>query len=527
MIRFFRHDMEDTDRFVVTLELVPGAKSISRTVDTVMGMAKDAYTDGRISAVSITDNPGGNPSLSPDVLGNEIFKLGMDVIVHFTCRDTNRVGIESRALQLAMMGMKNILALTGDYSGEGFGGRGAPVFDLDSVNLTCMLSILSKRLYEDGDPEDFFIGCAVSPFKITQGECFAQYAKLCKKTASGARFAITQLGYDAGKFQELLLIQKKMGVNIPTLGSLYYLTPRNAGIMNDGNVPGAVVTDRLRAMVEKEWADPREGKKAAIERTARLGAVLKGLGYRGIHIGGIQRNFDTVGKILDRMEEIQPRWKEFVPDFDLPQPSGVYFFKKNPATGLLDESRKAKKRPPPKTRKRFFKLMQDTHDLLFSFDSPLSGLMKRLCLWADRHPLSRLFFETSEDAVKKLLLNCQKCGDCGIVHIAFLCPESQCPKHIRNGACGGSHNGMCEVYPDRRCIWFRAYNRLASVNKEHEMAAGCIPPRMWELNRSSSWINFHLKRDHQSAATEITRFCSAISCTLNMERDSNDNESIK
>lgn len=68
----------------------------------------------------------------------------MDVIVHFTCRDTNRVGMESRALQLAHMGMKNILALTGDYSGKGFGGRGTPVFDFDSVLLTTMFSDLNR-----------------------------------------------------------------------------------------------------------------------------------------------------------------------------------------------------------------------------------------------------------------------------------------------------------------------------------------------------------------------------------------------
>ncbi len=113
-----------------------------------MGIARDSFADGRLSAVSITDNPGGNPSLSPDVLGHDIFTVGMDVIVHFTCRDMNRVGMESRALQLAMMGMKNLLALTGDYTGKGFGGQGAPVFDLDAVNLLMMLDQLSHRLYE-------------------------------------------------------------------------------------------------------------------------------------------------------------------------------------------------------------------------------------------------------------------------------------------------------------------------------------------------------------------------------------------
>jgi 5,10-methylenetetrahydrofolate reductase len=108
----------------------------------------------------------------------------------------NRVGMESRALQLAMMGIKNILALTGDYSGRGFGGQGAPVFDIDSVQLQILLGMLNERLQASGDPEPFFSGFAVSPFKTTEAELFAQYAKLCRKASAGAKFAITQLGYD-------------------------------------------------------------------------------------------------------------------------------------------------------------------------------------------------------------------------------------------------------------------------------------------------------------------------------------------
>ena len=65
MLRVFQHDLRDPAHFVITLELVPGRESTGRTVDTVMGIARDAFADGRISAVSITDNPGGNPSLSP------------------------------------------------------------------------------------------------------------------------------------------------------------------------------------------------------------------------------------------------------------------------------------------------------------------------------------------------------------------------------------------------------------------------------------------------------------------------------
>ncbi|MBW2709971.1 MAG: hypothetical protein JRD04_12025 [Deltaproteobacteria bacterium] len=85
MIRVFEQEIATPDNFVITLELVPGRQSTGRSIDTVLGIAKDAFDDGRISAVSVTDNPGGNPSLSPDVLGHEIFRHGMDVIVHFTC----------------------------------------------------------------------------------------------------------------------------------------------------------------------------------------------------------------------------------------------------------------------------------------------------------------------------------------------------------------------------------------------------------------------------------------------------------
>jgi methylenetetrahydrofolate reductase (NADPH) len=135
MLRVFQSDLLDPERFIITLELVPGRESFGQSVDTVKGIAADSFSDGRISAVSITDNPGGNPSLSPDVIGHEVFSVGMDTIVHFACRDMNRAGMESRALQLAMMGMKNVLALTGDYTGKGFGGQGAPVFDSKNHKL--------------------------------------------------------------------------------------------------------------------------------------------------------------------------------------------------------------------------------------------------------------------------------------------------------------------------------------------------------------------------------------------------------
>ncbi len=514
MLRVFPIDIANPDHFTVTLELVPGREAMGRAVDTVMGIARDAFSDGRVSAVSITDNPGGNPSLSPDVLGHMIFELGMDVIVHFTCRDSNRVGMESRALQLAMMGMKNILALNGDYSGKGFGGQGAPVFDIDSVHLQIMLGMLSERINNSGDPDGFFSGCAVSPFKSTEGECFAQYAKLCRKAASGAKFIITQLGYDARKFKELIQIEKAMKVNLPTLGSVYVLRPKTAEVMNRGNVPGAVVTDALLKRIKEEWRDPDSGRRASIERAAKLAAVLKGLGYAGIHIGGIHRRFDTAGRILDRFAQIQDQWKDFLPDFDFPQPGGFYAFspqsangkeaalfgKNPPGAGLLDSLR--------------YSLLKRAHNMFFDSRHFLGPVYRKMSKTVDRMPGGDLLMSLLEDTPKRVILDCRKCGDCAIQHVGFLCPESQCAKHIRNGACGGSSLGRCEVYPDRPCVWDRAYRRMAGDKTASQLGEGCVPPRMWELNETSSWLNFHLQRDHQGPDNEVAKRCRLTRCRL-------------
>lgn len=497
MLTVFQKKLLDPGKFIVTLELVPGRYSTGKSVDIVKGIARDSFDDGRIAAVSVTDNPGGNPSLSPDVLGHDIFQIGMDVIVHFTSRDSNRVGIESRALQLAMMGMKNLLALTGDYTGKGFGGQGAPVFDLESVSVIMLLRRLSERIIGSGDPDGFFVGCAVSPFKWTEAECFAQYSKLSRKILAGAQFIITQLGYDAGKFAELIgVIRQKSLQEIPVMGSVYVLNSKAAKIMNKGIIPGAVVSDRLLAIIRKEWETPSQGLRLAIERAAKLGAILKGLGYRGMHLGGVHKSFDVAGKILDRMQEIENDWQEYYDEFDFPQADGFYAFA-NDGYDAHPEDRFGQAPIALSLKERtHYSLMKNVHNRLFTFASPLASMCGKTCRWIEKHKTIEKVLSFVENSSKRALLDCQHCGDCALQYAGFLCPESQCPKHTRNGQCGGSRGGRCEVYPDRQCVWVRAYNRTAFYGDE--MPRQCISPRMWELNKTNSWLNFHLKRDHQS-----------------------------
>jgi len=495
MLRIFSNEIVNPESFVVTLELVPGRESAGRNIDTLKAIAKDAFGDGRVSAVSITDNPGGNPSLSPDVLGSEIFNCGLDVIVHFTCRDLNRVGMESRALQLARMGMKNILALTGDYSGKGFGGQGKPVFDFDSVILTTLLKSLNQRLLASGDPDLFFTGCAVSPFKATEAETLAQYGKLEKKLDAGASFVITQLGYDVEKFRELMGFLQQKKINPPVMGSVYLLSPRSARAMNRGRVPGAHVPDKLFDQVIKEWSQPRSGLKIAIDRAAKLGVILKGLGYKGIHIGGIHRSFTTVGAILDRMEEIEDSWEDFLGEFNMGNSRTYYYLSNDPVP--------EEKLPLPGRIKENFTehyphaLLKTAHNLFFDKTARLAKVYRKLAGFLEKTNKAWLLKRMLEDPLKKPLLSCQGCGDCAIQHTAFLCPESGCPKYTRNGACGGSYHGFCEVHPERKCVWVRAHKRLKHCGMAHTLGKAFVPPRMWELNQTSSWVNFHLGKDHQ------------------------------
>lgn len=495
MIRNFNDDISTPDKFVVTLELVPGRDFSGGAIDTIKQISKDAYDDGRITAVSMTDNPGGNPALSPDAIGREILDFGLDVIVHFTCRDMNRMGMESRALQLARMGMKNILALTGDYSGQGFGGRGTPVFDFDSVILTSMLNELNKRLMRTGHSELFITGCAVSPFKYTEAESYIQYKKLQRKVEAGASFTITQLGYDVDKYEELIIYKRENGIHIPALASLYLLGKGPANIMHQGKVPGVYVSKNLYETIAREYEVKGEGPKKAIERIARLGVVLKGIGYNGIHIGGVHKSFDTVAAILDRMAEIEHNWEDYREEFREEETGRFYLYRQTTKTKNNKRGKSTIKLNY--TDDAHYLFLRTAHDLFFDKRASLAPFYKKISATLDKNNASWMLKTFLEDPFKKLMLSCQSCGDCGIQHVGFLCPESGCPKHTRNGACGGSRDGYCEVNTDKLCVWVRAYHRMKKYHETDQLTASFVPPRLWELKDTSSWINFHLDRDHQ------------------------------
>jgi methylenetetrahydrofolate reductase (NADPH) len=498
------------DQFIYTVELVPGRGARGKVQENILALADKAAHGGLVHALSVTDNPGGHPTLAPEVIGFEICQMGLDPIIHFTCKDKNRNQIESTLYAFDRIGIHNLLVMTGDFPLHGFEGKAKPVFDLDSVQLLHLVSAMNHGLEINGSapgggtrlaPTHSFKGCAVSPFKELESETMAQYFKLWKKVCAGADYVITQVGFDARKFDELLRYMRYCDIKIPVLGNVYILSHPVARVMNRKGVPGCVVTDDLYRTCEEESRSPDKGKTARLERAAKQIAILRGIGYDGVHIGGLNLKYEDVEWVIGKSKELYGNWTSFVHQFDYPQPGGFYLYKKDLKTGLNSDSFSNITSTPGKNPG--YALMRLLHSAVFDQSSQLYSLACSFFKAVDVSMLKGPFTEM-EHLIKYVSSRCRRCGDCTLAEMAFLCPQSQCPKSLFNGPCGGSAEGWCEVFPGkRRCIFVRAYDRLKPYNEETSLKGEYICPRNWELDQTSSWTNYFLGRDHRTETGDL------------------------
>ena len=504
--------LHDANTFSVTWELVPGRGAFEKTQQDLIEAAQKAAASGRVHALTITDNPGGQPGLSAEMLGAEVGRLGIEPLVHLTCKDKNRNELESLLYGLERASIHNLLVMTGDFPKSGYGGAPKPVFDLDPVTLLGLISELNagKEVPRPGGKTTtlratgFFPGVAASPFKALEAEQMGQYYKLKKKLTAGARFVVSQLGFDARKFHELLQVVKLLGFEkIPIVGSIYVLPLGAAKVMNSNSLPGCVVPDKLLGEIQAEAAGPDKGKAKRLERAAKMYGLLKGMGYAGAHISGHGMAFADLLEVIERGEELSRRWQELVPEFNYPQDGGWYFFQPDKETGL--NAGDAAARPKGSSPGVSYSAMRLLHEVAFTKEGLLFKPMRAIAKRVEGSPCEKAYTKC-EQAIKGLTNDCQHCGDCGLLDLAYLCPMSQCPKNQRNGPCGGSFEGWCEVYPEeRKCIYVRAYERLKSHGAEAALGEGAIPPENHELNQSSSWINFYLGRDHSAPQLGIEK----------------------
>src|SRR4051812_6332687 len=308
--------LSDPTQFLIGVELVTTRGTMADLQAVHAREFADALVDSpQIDWVSITDNAGGNPQLSPMALGKPILYAGKEVLIHLSCKDFNRNGLESAAWELASEGFHNILALSGDYPAAGYHGRGKPVFDIDSIGLLTMLDEMNRGLSRPkvgrgGETQaaatNFFAGAVATNFKKHENEVVPQLLKLEKKIECGAKFVIAQIGYDARKSHEMLcyLASGGQGVgrgramaHVPLIGNVYLLNLPVARFFRKKTIPGVVISDELFEICSRRGSGPDQGARFFYELAAKQIAIFKGLGFAGAYLGGVH-TIDQVNEIL-------------------------------------------------------------------------------------------------------------------------------------------------------------------------------------------------------------------------------------
>ncbi len=507
-----REKLETTRDFLLGVELVSTRGTVTETrAGKTIAFAEALAAHERVDWVSVTDNAGGNPQLAPAALARLVRASGRDVVVHLSCKDFNRNALESEAWHLASEGLHNLLVLTGDYPGTGLAGGGKPVFDIDSVGLLSLLAHLNGGLdvTRPGAKQparlaatEFFPGCVVTNFKLHENEVLPQLLKLEKKLLCGARWIVNQIGYDSRKIHELIAWLRARGWGgVPLIGNVYVLNPGVARLFRDQRIPGVVISDELAALCAAKAGEPDRGRAWFHELAARQIAIYRGLGYRGAYVGGIHTRAE-LDAILALADSYPPEaWRTFAREIRFSRPGEFFLYAEAAGTGLADPQRPSMEfiasRRRPSTRHvtptyRFSKLV---HAAMFDPGRGLWNAGRRITGSARDPQQGPKLLRLAEHAGKVALFGCRDCGDCSLSEIAFLCPESACAKNQRNGPCGGTRDGKCEV-GDFDCIWARAYDRLAAEGRAEELLAHAPVMQDQSLRGTSSWANTWHGRDH-------------------------------
>ena len=245
-------ELFDNGQFVVTAEVGP-PKGIH--VDHMVEEAKE-YLSG-ITAVNVTDNQSSVMRMGSLPACVALKNAGLTPILQLTCRDRNRIALQSELLGAAMLGIENILCLTGDHTKMGDHAGAKPVFDLDSVSLLHTACQLEKGVDLGGqplvgEPPKFAKGAVVSPCSDSVD---AQLAKMERKVMAGAEYFQTQAVFDSEKFISFMEKAKEFGKPV----QLGVIIPKSAGMAKfmNKNVAGVHVP---QWMIDELAADKEKAK---------------------------------------------------------------------------------------------------------------------------------------------------------------------------------------------------------------------------------------------------------------------------
>ncbi|TET55054.1 MAG: methylenetetrahydrofolate reductase [Actinobacteria bacterium] len=287
----------NSGEFAVTAELGPPKGADAKVV-----LDKAAILKGEADAVNITDCQTAIVRMSSIAASNLIKDKGLEPIVQMTCRDRNRIGIQSDLLGAWGLGLKNLLCLTGDHQKFGNHPESKNVFDMDSIQLVQMVrNMRDKKQFLNGEEIEvapkFFIGAVENPF----ADPFEYRAlRLMKKIEAGADFFQTQIIYNVEKFKKWMAEVRKLGGHKKAFILAGVAPLKSAGMAKYMKkfVPGMDVPDKVIKRMEKAKDPKDEGIKVCVDI---IKEVRKIQGIAGVHIMAIEWE-EAVPTIIERAE---------------------------------------------------------------------------------------------------------------------------------------------------------------------------------------------------------------------------------
>jgi len=282
-------------RFVVTGEIGP-----PKGLDTHEIMEELEDLRGVVQAVNVTDIQSSVMRLGSLAVCAKMVQMGIEPVFQMTCRDRNRLALQSDLLSAAWLGIENVLALTGDHTALGDHRDAKPVYDLDSVSLLRAMAALEggKDLAGNdlaGAPK-FFKGAVVTP---CADPVEPQIIKLEKKIEAGAQFIQTQAVYDPRQFEGFM--KRVSHVKLPILVGIVPLKSAGMAKFMNANVAGITIPEPLiQRMAE---AKKEDRMKVSAEIAGKLVKEMKPM-CQGTHL--MPLGWTKIVKDILRIAEIPP-----------------------------------------------------------------------------------------------------------------------------------------------------------------------------------------------------------------------------
>ena len=269
----------DSGKFLITAEIGP-----AKGTETAVILEDAELIKGKVDAINVTDLQSSVMRLGSMAVCHLLKDRGIDPILQMTCRDRNMLALQSDLLSAWVLGVRNVLALTGDHPTLGDHPQAMPVFDLDSVGLLKTIGKLNEGYDMAGNQlkgaPNFFPGAVVNPGADTQAALELQLIKMEKKIEAGAKFFQTQGIYDLGLFEKFM--KRIEGFKTTVMGGIILLKSAGMARFMNKNVAGVFVPESLI----KEMETTKDKAKTSIEIAARLIKGMKDL-CQGVHIMAI------------------------------------------------------------------------------------------------------------------------------------------------------------------------------------------------------------------------------------------------